>query len=111
MAKSEPIQLRTGTNTEFSTRGSRVYRKGEACLESNTGRIKVGDGSTDYDNLDYFFEKGPVYLKSYTVAQAEAIQTTATRGIVWVSDESGGAQPAYCDGTNFRRFSDGAVIS
>ena len=110
MPQAEHIQLRIDTSTNF-TAADPTLESGEAGLESNTGRVKIGDSTTAWTSLGYFLEKGPVYLKSYTVAQAEAIATTATRGMVWVSDESGGAGPAYCDGTSFFRFSDGAIIS
>jgi hypothetical protein len=110
MAQAEHIQLRIDTSTIW-TAANPTLESGEAGLESNTGRIKIGDSTSAWTSLGYFQEKGPVYLKSYTVAQAEAIATTATRGMVWVSDETGGAQPAYCDGTSFFRFSDGAIIS
>jgi len=110
MAQAEHIQLRIDTDTNW-TAANPTLVSGEAGLESNTGRLKIGDSTSAWTDLGYFFEKGPVYLKSYTVAQAEAIQTTADLGMVWVSDETGGAQPAYCDGTSWYRFSDGTVIS
>ena len=110
MSQAEHIQLRIDTSVNF-TAANPTLLSGEAGLESDTGRIKIGDGATAWTSLGYFVEKGPVYLKSYTVAQAEAIQTTATRGMGWISDEAGGAQPAYCDGTSWFRFSDGTNIS
>ena len=110
MAQAEHIQLRIDTSTNW-TAANPTLTAGEAGLESNTGRLKIGDSTSAWTSLDYFLERGPVYLKPYTVAQAEAVKTTADLGMVWVSDEAGGAQPAYCDGTNFMRFSDGAVIS
>jgi hypothetical protein len=33
------------------------------------------------------------------------------RLMIWVADEAGGAQPAVSDGTNWRRFSDRAIVS
>lgn len=105
------IQLRIDTATNWTT-ANPVLLKGEAGLESDTGLFKIGDGSTAWTSLDYFLQLGIQYLKSYTVAQVGALTPASyTRGIIWVSDESGGAQPAYCDGTNWRRFSDGAVVS
>ena len=54
--------------------------------------------------------RGPIVLKTYLVA---ALPTAAdfTQGLIYVSDETGGAIPAFSDGTNWRRFSDRAVVS
>lgn len=53
---------------------------------------------------------GPFVVKSYTVA---TVPTAAsyTRGIIWVSDETGGATLAFSDGTNWRRVQDYAIVS
>lgn len=52
----------------------------------------------------------PVQFPSYTLA---TLPTTAsyTRGMIWVSDMTGGAQYAYSDGTNWRRVSDNTIAS
>lgn len=52
----------------------------------------------------------PVRLPSYTVSTLPSASNFA-RSQIWVSDESGGAQPAYSDGSNWRRYSDGAIVS
>lgn len=49
-------------------------------------------------------------LKPYTVA--ELANVTPTLGsYVMVSDEAGGAVPAFGDGTNWRRATDRAIVS
>ena len=53
---------------------------------------------------------GIVYPKSYTVATCPTA-SDHTGGIVFFSDMSGGAEMAFSDGTNWRRFSTCAVIS
>lgn len=53
---------------------------------------------------------GPVRLASYTVATVPDA-TLYTGGMVYVSDETGGAIPAFSDGTNWRRVTDRAVVS
>ncbi len=53
---------------------------------------------------------GPVELASYTVAGVPSASTFA-KSMIYVSDESGGAVPAFSDGTNWRRVTDRAVIS
>jgi len=52
----------------------------------------------------------PMKLKSYTVAGVPSA-ATFVQCVIWVSNESGGAQPAYSDGTNWRRVTDGAIVS
>jgi hypothetical protein len=49
-------------------------------------------------------------LKTYTVL---TLPTAASypRGIIYVSDQSTGAEPAFSDGTNWRIFSTRAVVS
>lgn len=49
-------------------------------------------------------------LESFTVATLPTA-SVFPRCFVWVSDETGGACPAYSDGTNWRRFTDGAIVS
>lgn len=84
-----------------------------------------GDAATDYSAvIDYlwtfyravFLQGGlqvagatPV-LPSYTVATLPAA-VTYTRGLIYVSNESGGAIPAFSDGTNWRRVTDRAIVS
>lgn len=48
----------------------------------------------------------PLYSKAALPSASNFVQSQ-----IWVSDEVGGAQPAYSDGTNWRRYSDGAVVS
>lgn len=50
----------------------------------------------------------PVQLPSYTVATVPAQQTGA---MIYVTDETGGAVPAFSDGTDWRRVTDRAVVS
>jgi hypothetical protein len=52
----------------------------------------------------------PFPLASYTVATVPAA-ADYTGHLIYVSNEAGGAQPAFSDGTNWRRFSDRAIIS
>jgi hypothetical protein len=48
--------------------------------------------------------------KSYTVATLPAA-ATYPRGVIYVSNETGGATLAFSDGTNWRRVQDRAVVS
>lgn len=48
--------------------------------------------------------------KTYTVATVPAA-ATYPRGVIYVSNETGGATLAFSDGTNWRRVQDRAVVS
>jgi len=52
----------------------------------------------------------PVVYPSYTVATVPAANIGAGQNI-YVSNESGGAVPAFSDNTNWRRYTDRAIIS
>ena len=52
----------------------------------------------------------PITLASYTVSTLPTASLWE-RGVIYVSDETGGATPAFSDGTNWRRVSDRAVVS
>jgi hypothetical protein len=52
----------------------------------------------------------PLVLKEYAVSTLPSASLW-TGGFIYVSDESGGAQPAFSDGTNWRRFTDRSVVS
>lgn len=52
---------------------------------------------------------GPAILPTYTVAGVPTA-SSFTRGMIYVSDETGGAVPAFSDGTNWRRVTDRNII-
>lgn len=52
----------------------------------------------------------PAYLPSYTVSGVPAAADWQG-SLIYVSNESGGAVPAFSDGTNWRRVTDRAIIS
>ena len=49
-------------------------------------------------------------VKTYTVATVPSA-ATYPRGVIYVSDETGGATLAFSDATNWRRVQDRAVVS
>ena len=51
-----------------------------------------------------------VQAKTYTVLTVPTA-SSYPRGIIYVSDETGGATLAFSDGTNWRRVQDRAVVS
>lgn len=50
-------------------------------------------------------------LPSKTVAQLQAWPAPIAGQLAYASNESGGAQPVFYDGANWRRMTDRAVIS
>lgn len=73
--------------------------------------ITTSSGDDRYVSIDgTVATTGPINLASYTVA---GVPTAADypNSLVYVSNESGGATPAFSDGTNWRRVADRAIIS
>lgn len=50
-------------------------------------------------------------LTVYTVATLPDVPDAESPGLIYVSDETGGAVPAFSDGTAWRRVTDRAVVS
>jgi hypothetical protein len=68
----------------------------------------VGFGNTNpATKLDV---SGPIRPASYTVGTVPAAASIAG-AMIYVTNESGGAVPAFSDGTNWRRVTDRAIIS
>jgi hypothetical protein len=53
----------------------------------------------------------PVKLPSFAVAAMPSASTLGAGTEIYVTDEAGGAVPAFSDGTNWRRVTDRAVVS
>ena len=51
-----------------------------------------------------------IILESYTVATLP-VASDSTGGLLFVSDETGGAVPAFSDGVNWRRVTDRVIVS
>lgn len=69
---------------------------------SSSKAIQVSSGNSDLSG-------GVVYFKSYTVSTLPSASTAG--GMIYVSNESGGAVMAFSDGTNWRRVTDRAIVS
>lgn len=97
----------SGNNTQF-----KVHASGAVALGS-TMNSAVGDytGATLIVNsTGSTFANGPVVFPTYTVGTVPSAATFA-RGVIYVSNESGGAVLAFSDGTNWRRVTDRNIIS
>lgn len=99
------IKVRNGTSTQF-TSANPTLLKGEIGICTDTDCCKLGDGTTQWNDLDYYFPGIP----SFAIADLPSAVTTK-RYIVFVSDDIGGAVPAFNDGTNWRRVTDRTIVS
>lgn len=81
------IQVRRGTSSDWSTVNP-VLAAGEMGVETNTRKIKVGDGSTAWNSLDYIASDAPAIGE---IAQ-DAINDALTAGT--------GITKTYNDGAN-----------
>lgn len=52
----------------------------------------------------------PFVLQSYTVAQLASVPASAG-AVAYITNETGGAVPAFYDGTNWRRFTDRNIVA
>lgn len=64
--------------------------------------IKTSGGDADLSG-------GIVYFKTYIVEELPSATTAG--GMIYISNESGGAVMAFSDGTNWRRVTDRAIVS
>lgn len=108
MAKARQIQLRSDTYSNFSL-ANPLLLSGEMALELDTGRFKVGDGSNNYNDLDYFTTTSPSVLPTYTTLQLP-IEASWPSAIAF-HDNASVLRPIYCDGTNWRFMSDNSIVS
>jgi len=82
----------------------------------DTNTISSGDGTVQIDDNVEITGKltmgGLLILSNQTVAQLNTLAPTAAAGtMAFCTDETGGAQPVFYDGTNWRRMTDRIVIS
>lgn len=95
----------SGTVAAWNANGDLVEGETQANLltiATATGTYLPLDGSVPM--------VGPVVLMSYTVAGVPSA-ASYTGGIIYVSNETGGATLAVSDGTNWRRMQDRVIIS
>lgn len=100
----QALRLRVGNDRAKSNSelGTTVDGIGTS-LSTIQSNITALDGRVDA--LEAF-----VSLPSYTVATVPSASANA-RKLIYVSNEAGGAVPAFSDGTNWRRVTDRVVIS
>jgi hypothetical protein len=76
---SQTIQLRRGTAAQWTTANS-ILASGEIGVETDTGKHKVGDGSSAWNTLNYIYAT----VTSVTALQATvAANTAAIAALGW----------------------------
>lgn len=109
-ASSEDTSLRTSTYVAGALTEQFRVQNGLSTgglATQGTGTLNLGGallvGSTAVIDTNRHFR-----LRSYTVA---TLPTATVQQMIYVSDETGGAIPAFADGTNWRRVTDRAIVS
>ena len=100
------IKIRQDTSGNWSSENPTPL-SGEWCLETDTGLVKIGDGSTAWDTLDYYVDIGTAgqVLTSNGEGSAPSMQS---RGVPSGAIQSCGMESApsgwlECDGSNVNR--------
>lgn len=102
------IQIRRGTSTQWTT-ANPTLSSGEWGLETNTGKVKLGDGSTAWTSLAYFGNLealdnvGDVVITSATTGQVLQFNGTnwVNADIDALPDQTGNSgKYLTTDGTN-----------
>jgi len=75
------IKIRQDTASDWSSENPTPLR-GEWCYETDTGLVKIGDGSTNWNNLDYLQE----FTDDVTITDGDLIIGTAGKGIDFSAD-------------------------
>ena len=113
-AASDTITFATSSTTSiFSSGGDMGLVTSEVTVSEDLGLVTDTPASIQID-METVAIGGPVYpsqlvIPSYAVAGLPSVTPAAQ--LVYVSDESGGAVPAFSDGTNWRRVTDRAVVT
>lgn len=74
--------------------------------------VRSYNGATTYaymDGTSWDFRL-PIKLPSFTVSTLPSVGI-GDGGFIYVTNETGGEVPAFCDGTNWRRVTDRAIVS
>ena len=79
------IQIRRGTSTQWTT-ANPTLASGEWGLETNTGKVKLGNGSTAWTSLSYFGNLEALdNVGDVVITSATAGQVLTYNGVNWVN--------------------------
>lgn len=72
-----------------------------------------GSGLPNWQEMDRDIDRAIDRSKALSVFTVATVPDPAAYPytFIYVSDETGGAQPAFSDGTNWRRLTDRAIVS
>lgn len=88
----------------FETTPNDSVTRTERMRLNQDGALQMGSTPTTVIDVNRHFQ-----LRSYTVA---GVPSAATAGqMIYISNETGGAVPAFSDGTNWRRVTDRAIVA
>lgn len=81
------IQLRRDTAANW-TSANPVLAQGEPGVESNTGKVKIGNGSTAWNSLAYFGDVSTLdAVGDVTITSAASGQVLQWNGSAWVNSD------------------------
>lgn len=84
--QSTRIQLRRGTSAAL-TAVNEIPLAGELCLETDTGKYKIGDGTSTWNELDYAYVSSSS-LKHETWTMTLDDDSVITKDVaIWTSQE------------------------
>lgn len=96
-------------NTVFGSLQQQFFLNGLTSLSTGGETNALGWGTELQSYVKHTFDLPPI-IPEYTVAGVPTA-STYDNGVIIVSNETGGRTLATSDGTNWRRVSDGAIIS
>jgi hypothetical protein len=100
MSSAVNIQLRGDSSNNWNA-SDPIPLLNEVCLETDTGRYKVGDGAKTYKTLSFFPQLGPTYFVAYDTTAALPSAPTHNKCMAWASDIN---LPCYSDGTKWYKL-------
>jgi len=106
------IQLRRDTAANWTT-SNPLLLEGEPALETDTGKLKFGDGSTTYNSLPYFLaDKNLIFTQAVTNTTWVIAHNLNKRPAVQIFDTAGTplrGQITHIDDNNINIFFNKAV--
>ena len=99
------LSIDTGGSTRINVTNATTFFTNDVDL---TNKDILNGGNIDANTYTASGTGAQFVLPSYVVA---GLPTGVTGGMIFVTDESGGPVPAYYDGSDWRRVTDGAVVS
>jgi hypothetical protein len=102
------LTLSTLGKTSATTNDAMLFKSGVPVVDAVGLTETLFHFQNDGNDLLDIKANGVVKYKEFTVA---TLPLVTSGGFIMVTDETGGYTPAFCDGTNWRRTSDNAIVS